>query len=46
MNVPTWLWLATVALLVGLLAVDVFIIGRRPHEPTMREFVIATSTGS
>jgi len=40
-NVPTWLWLATVALLVGLLAVDVFIIGRRPHEPTMRECVTA-----
>src|SRR4051812_44836104 len=41
MNVPTWLWLATVAVLVGLLAVDVFIIGRRPHEPTIRECVIA-----
>jgi tellurite resistance protein TerC len=43
MNVPTWLWLATVALLVGLLAVDVFVIGRRPHEPTMRECAIAIS---
>ena len=41
MNVPTWLWIASVALLVGLLAVDVFIIGRRPHEPTMRECSIA-----
>ncbi|MGZ4633013.1 MAG: TerC family protein [Actinomycetes bacterium] len=37
MNVPTWLWLATIGLLVGLLAVDVFIIGRRPHEPSLRE---------
>ena len=41
MNVPTWLWLASVALLVGLLTVDVFIIGRRPHEPTLRECAIA-----
>ncbi len=41
MNVPTWLWIASIALLVGLLAVDVFIIGRRPHEPSMRECAIA-----
>ena len=43
MNVPTWLWIASITLLVGLLAVDVFIIGRRPHEPTMRECAIAIS---
>jgi tellurite resistance protein TerC len=43
MNVPTWVWLTTVALLVGLLAVDVFIIGRRPHEPSLRECTIAIS---
>jgi tellurite resistance protein TerC len=42
-NVPTWLWIASVALLVGLLAVDVLIIGRRPHEPSMRECTIAIS---
>jgi tellurite resistance protein TerC len=42
-NVPTWLWLASVALLVGLLTVDVFIIGRRPHEPSLRECAIAIS---
>jgi tellurite resistance protein TerC len=41
MDVPTWLWLVTIVLLVGLLAVDVFVIGRRPHEPTMRESAIA-----
>ncbi len=41
MNVPTWVWISSVALLVGLLTVDVFIIGRRPHEPTMRECAIA-----
>ena len=41
MNVPVWLWTASIALLVGLLAIDVFIIGRRPHEPSMRECAIA-----
>jgi tellurite resistance protein TerC len=39
-NVTTWVWLTTVALLVGLLALDVFVIGRRPHEPSMRECAI------
>ena len=43
MNVPTWLWIGSITLLVGLLAVDVFIIGRRPHEPSMRECAIAIS---
>ena len=41
MNVPAWLWVASIALLVGLLAVDVFVIGRRPHEPSMRESTVA-----
>ena len=41
MDVPVWVWLVTVGLLVGLLAVDVFVIGRRPHEPTLRECAIA-----
>jgi tellurite resistance protein TerC len=43
MDVPTWLWLTTVGLLVGMLAVDVFVIGRRPHEPSLRECAIAIS---
>jgi tellurite resistance protein TerC len=41
MDVSIWVWLSTVGLLVGLLAADVFIIGRRPHEPSLRECVIA-----
>lgn len=43
MNVPTWLWIGSITLLVGLLAVDVFVIGRRPHEPSLRECTIAIS---
>lgn len=47
MNVPVWVWLATAGLLVGLLTVDVLIIGRRPHEPSLREctFAIALYVG-
>ena len=39
MDVPTWLWWATVLLTTGLLLVDVFIIGRRPHIPETPELV-------
>ncbi|MCM3514553.1 MULTISPECIES: TerC family protein [Nocardioides] len=37
MDVAPWLWWTTVLLTTGLLLVDVFVIGRRPHEPTTRE---------
>jgi tellurite resistance protein TerC len=37
MNVSAWVWIATLAALIVMLAVDLFIIGRRPHEPSMRE---------
>ena len=37
MHVADYVWYITVGVLLALLAVDVFIIGRRPHEPTMRE---------
>lgn len=37
MGVAPWLWWTTVLLTTGLLLVDVFVIGRRPHEPTMKE---------
>lgn len=37
MNVPTWVWLTTVGVALIFLLVDVFHIGRRPHEPTTRE---------
>jgi tellurite resistance protein TerC len=37
MDVPTWVWWTTVLVTTGLLLLDVFVIGRRPHEPTTRE---------
>ena len=39
MDVSPWLWWATVLATTGLLLVDVFVIGRRPHEPKTRELV-------
>jgi len=37
LNVSTWVWIVTLVSLSALLAVDLLIIGRRPHEPSMRE---------
>ena len=37
MNVSTWVWIVTLVALIAVLAVDLLIIGRRPHEPTMKE---------
>ncbi len=37
MNVHPWVWGITIAVLVAILLVDLLIIGRRPHEPSMRE---------
>ena len=37
MNVPTWVWVATIVLTTAFLAVDVFVIARRPHEPSQGE---------
>jgi tellurite resistance protein TerC len=36
-DVPTWVWWTTVIVTVGFLVVDVVVIGRRPHEPSMGE---------
>jgi tellurite resistance protein TerC len=36
-----YVWFITVGLLLALLAFDVFIIGRRPHEPTTKESATA-----
>lgn len=37
MNVHLYAWIATVAITVLVLTLDVFVIGRRPHEPAMKE---------
>ncbi len=37
MQVESWVWWTTVLVTTGILLFDVFIIGRRPHEPSMRE---------
>ena len=37
MNVPGWVWILTLGLTSVFLFVDVLIIGRRPHVPSMRE---------
>ncbi|MGX6606386.1 TerC family protein [Micromonosporaceae bacterium Da 78-11] len=37
MNVHPWVWIVTLVALVAVLAVDLLIIGRRPHEPSMKE---------
>jgi tellurite resistance protein TerC len=41
MNVPTWVWTITLAITIGVLVLDVFVIGRRPHEPSRREVSVA-----
>jgi tellurite resistance protein TerC len=40
-HVADYVWYITVGLLLALLAFDVFVIGRRPHEPTTRESALA-----
>jgi tellurite resistance protein TerC len=37
MDVATWVWGATLVGLIALLFFDLVVIGRRPHEPSMRE---------
>jgi tellurite resistance protein TerC len=37
MNVPLWVWILTIGLTTVLLLVDVVVIGRRPHVPSMAE---------
>ena len=32
-----WVWAGTLVVLTAILLVDLFIIGRRPHEPSIRE---------
>jgi tellurite resistance protein TerC len=37
LNVSTYVWVTTLVVMTAVLLADLLIIGRRPHEPTMRE---------
>jgi tellurite resistance protein TerC len=37
LDVSPWVWWVTIGLTTAFLVVDVLVIGRRPHEPSMRE---------
>ncbi len=37
MNVHIYAWVITIAVMVVILGIDIFVIGRRPHEPSMKE---------
>ena len=37
MNIPTWLWTTALVGLVAVLVVDLVLVARRPHEPSLRE---------
>ena len=37
MDVPTWVWWTTIVVTMAILIFDVVIVGRRPHEPSMKE---------
>lgn len=43
MDVPGWLWTATLLIVAVIFAVDLLILGRRPHEPSRREVTVALS---
>ncbi|MFP5020793.1 TerC family protein [Pseudonocardia phyllosphaerae] len=40
MNVPLWVWLATIAAVIGMLVFDFVGHARDPHEPTLRESAV------
>jgi len=41
MHVATWVWLLTIGVAVVFLTVDIAVLGRRPHEPSHTECVVA-----
>lgn len=40
MDVPLWAWLATIAVIVGLLALDLMVLNRTSHEIGLREALV------
>lgn len=43
LNVELWVWIATIVVLVGVLAADFIYQFRNPHEPTLKESAIQVS---
>ena len=43
MHVAGWVWAVTLVALTGVLLVDLVIVGRRPHEPSIRESTLWVS---
>ncbi len=41
MDVPTWVWWTTIVVTMSVLLFDIVVIGRRPHEPSMKEVSVA-----
>jgi tellurite resistance protein TerC len=41
MDVHGYAWAATIAIMVAILGFDILVIGRRPHEPSMKEAGVA-----
>ena len=37
MDIAPWVWFLTIGVTVGVLLFDVIVVGRRPHEPSMKE---------
>jgi tellurite resistance protein TerC len=40
MTIPTWVWIATIAAFVAVLAFDFYLVARNPRDPSMRESTI------
>jgi tellurite resistance protein TerC len=36
-DIPTWVWWTTIIVTMSVLLFDIIVIGRRPHEPSMKE---------
>ena len=43
MIVPSWVWITTLVIVAAIFAFDLFVLGRRPHEPSRREVSVALS---
>lgn len=44
MHVSVLTWVITIAVTLTILGLDVFVLGRKPHEPSRRELIIALSS--